>query len=515
MQGNRAPRRAWLGLAVLALPCLLYSMDLTVLNLAVPHLSADLHPSSTELLWIVDVYGFFVAGSLVTMGTLGDRIGRRRLLLIGAGAFGAASVLAAFAQSAAMLIATRAILGVAAATIAPSTLSLISNMFRDPRQRTIAIGVWVASFSAGGALGPMLGGVLLEHFWWGSVFLLAVPVMVLLLVLGPRVLPEFRDDAPGRLDVRSAALSIAAVLAAIYGVKRIAAHGVDAGAVACVAAGIALGIAFVRRQHRLAHPLVDLALFRVRPFAVCLTIYVLGAFAAFGTFLGIAQYLQLVLGMGPLEAGLWSAPSGAAFVVGSLAAPLLARWTSKAHVMAGGLALSALGAGVLALAPSFAVLMVGYLAFALGLSLTFTHAVDLVVGSAPPERAGSASALAETGAELGGAVGIAVLGSLITWLYRGAMPADAPAAAKQTLAGAVTAAHDLPPALASPLLAGARAAYAHAFSVTATICAIAMVVATFATLRLIRVNDPAPVGDEDVEPVDTVGMVSASIAVTG
>ena len=199
-----AGRREWIGLGVLALPCLLYSMDLTVLNLAVPHLSADLEPSSTQLLWIVDIYGFLVAGSLITMGTLGDRIGRRRLLLTGAVAFGAASMLAAFSFTAPMLIAARAILGVASATLAPSTLSLLRNMFLDPRERTVAVGVWIASFSAGGALGPLLGGLLLEHFWWGSVFLVNVPVMLLLLALGPRLLPEYRDPNPGRLDPISA-----------------------------------------------------------------------------------------------------------------------------------------------------------------------------------------------------------------------------------------------------------------------------------------------------------------------
>src|SRR6058998_2531521 len=185
----RAGRREWIGLAVIALPCMLYSMDLTVLNLAVPAISEALKPTATQLLWIIDVYGFLVAGSLVTMGTLGDRIGRRRLLLIGAAAFGVASVLAAFSTSAGMLIATRALLGVAGATLAPSTLSLIRNMFLDPGQRTAAIGVWVTSYSVAGAIGPLLGGVVLEHFWWGSVLLLGVPVMVLLLVVGPVLLP--------------------------------------------------------------------------------------------------------------------------------------------------------------------------------------------------------------------------------------------------------------------------------------------------------------------------------------
>jgi MFS transporter, DHA2 family, multidrug resistance protein len=494
----RARRRDWLGLAVLALPCLLYAMDLTVLNLAVPHLTADLKPSAAQLLWIVDIYGFFVAGSLITMGTLGDRIGRRRLLMLGAMAFGLASVLAAFAPTADLLIAARALLGVAGATIAPSTLSLISNMFLDGKQRTFAVGIWVASFSAGGALGPMLGGLLLEHFWWGSVFLLAVPVMVLLLALGPRLLPEFRDDSAGRIDLRSAALSILAVLTVIFGVKRIAASGPAITPALVIAAGLAIGYLFVRRQTRLAHPLVDLELFRVRPFTACLAIYVLGAFAALGVFFALAQYLQLVLGLGPLEAGLWTAPSGAAFIVGSIVAPALVRWIRKVHIMAAGLAISAVGAGALTqldAGSSLALVSTGFLLFSFGLSVCFTHAVDLVVSAAPPERAGSASALAETGAELGGAVGIALLGSLGTFLYRRAMlvaaPRDAPAEAVQTIGGAVASAERLPPQAAAQLLDSAREAFCHAMMVTSSICAIALLAASIATEVLLAKRLPS------------------------
>src|SRR5262245_26904777 len=237
-------------------------MDLTVLYLAVPSLTADLEPSSSQLLWITDIYGFLLAGFLITMGTLGDRIGRRRLLLIGAGAFGVASVLAAFSMSVEMLIVSRALLGVAAATLAPSTLSLIRNMFLDPGQRTFAIGVWTTSFSLGAAIGPLLGGVLLDFFWWGSVFLLALPVMALLLVLGPRLLPEFRDPDPGRLDLISPLLSVVAVLAVIYGLKRIAESGLDWSGVLSIAAGFAVALVFVRRQRVLTNPLIDLRLFR-------------------------------------------------------------------------------------------------------------------------------------------------------------------------------------------------------------------------------------------------------------
>src|SRR5262245_33433413 len=296
-------------------------MDLTVLYLAVPSLTADLDPSSTELLWITDIYGFFLAGFLITMGTLGDRVGRRRLLLIGAATFGVVSVLAAFSTSVEMLIVTRALLGIAAATLAPSTLSLIRNMFLDPRQRTFAIGIWATSFSVGAALGPLLGGLLLEYFWWGSVFLLAVPVMLLLLALGPKLLPEFRDPAAGRLDLLSAGLSVVAVLAFIYGLKEIAAGGLGGRAVVAILSGLIVGVVFVLRQKRLTNPLLDLHLFRSRTFSASLAANTLSLAIAFGIFLLIAQYLQLVLGYSPLEAGLWTVPSAGGFIAGSMLAP--------------------------------------------------------------------------------------------------------------------------------------------------------------------------------------------------
>jgi DHA2 family multidrug resistance protein-like MFS transporter len=415
----KAGRRDWIGLAVIALPCLLYAMDLTVLYLAVPELSADLEPSSTQLLWIVDIYGFLLAGLLITMGTLGDRIGRRRLLLTGAAAFGVASVLAAFSTSAEMLIAARALLGVAGATLAPSTLSLIRSMFHDPAQRTVAIGVWITSFSAGAAIGPPLGGLLLEFFWWGSVFLLAVPVMAVLLVVGPRLLPEYRDPNPGRLDLVSAGLSLVAVLAVIYGLKRIAVDGADAFAALAIVAGLAVGAAFVRRQERLSDPLIDLRLFRVPAFRATLTTNTLGFFVAFGSSLFFSQYLQLVLGLSPLEAGLWTMPSAAGFIVGSTVAPMLVRRIDPGTVTAAGFTLAAAGFAVLAQAGDLATVVSGSTLMALGLGPVFTLAADLVVGAAPPERAGVASAINETSSEFGGALGIAVLGSIATAAYPG------------------------------------------------------------------------------------------------
>jgi DHA2 family multidrug resistance protein-like MFS transporter len=492
----RAGRREWIGLAVIALPCLLYSMDLTVLELAVPKLSADLKPTSSQLLWIMDIYGFLLAGCLITMGTLGDRIGRRRLLLIGAAAFGVASVLAAFSRSAEMLIATRALLGIAGATLAPSTLSLIRNMFLDSDQRTFAIGVWATSFSAGAAIGPLAGGFLLEHFWWGSVFLLAVPVMALLLVLGPLLLPEFRDPQAGRLDLTSAALSLAAVLAVIYGLKQVAQDGLGWLPVLSVAAGVAAGAAFARRQRELADPLIDLGLFRAPAFSVSLAAFMLSIFVIAGIFLFLAQYLQLVLGLSPLQAGLWTVPSAGGLIAGSMLAPLIVRRVRPAFVMAGGLALSAVGFGMLIqvnAASGLAILVIGSVVFSLGVAPVGTLASDIIVGSAPPERAGAASGISETSAELGGALGIAVLGSVGTAVYRsevtGAVPADVPPAAaeasRDTLGGAVAAAEELPDPLGAELLDAAREAFTQALQLTAiTSAAIVVGVAILAAVVL-------------------------------
>jgi MFS transporter, DHA2 family, multidrug resistance protein len=492
----RAGRREWIGLAVIALPCLLYSMDLTVLELAVPKLSADLKPTSSQLLWIMDIYGFLLAGCLITMGTLGDRIGRRRLLLIGAAAFGVASVLAAFSRSAEMLIATRALLGIAGATLAPSTLSLIRNMFLDSDQRTFAIGVWATSFSAGAAIGPLAGGFLLEHFWWGSVFLLAVPVMALLLVLGPLLLPEFRDPQAGRLDLTSAALSLAAVLAVIYGLKQVAQDGLGWLPVLSVAAGVAAGAAFARRQRELADPLIDLGLFRAPAFSASLAAFMLSIFVIAGIFLFLAQYLQLVLGLSPLQAGLWTVPSAGGLIAGSMLAPLIVRRVRPAFVMAGGLALSAVGFGMLIqvnAASGLAILVIGSVVFSLGVAPVGTLASDIIVGSAPPERAGAASGISETSAELGGALGIAVLGSVGTAVYRsevtGAVPADVPPAAaeaaRDTLGGAVAAAEELPDPLGAELLDAAREAFTQALQLTAiTSAAIVVGVAILAAVVL-------------------------------
>jgi MFS transporter, DHA2 family, multidrug resistance protein len=411
-----AGRREWAGLGVLALPCLLYAMDLTVLNLALPAISRSLRPSSAALLWIVDIYGFVLAGSLVTMGSIGDRIGRRRLLLAGATGFAGASVLAAYATSPGMLIAARAVLGVAGAALAPSTLSLIRGMFPGPDQRRIAVGVWISSFAAGGAAGPLIGGLLLEWFWWGSVFLLAVPLMAVLLALGPWLLPEFRDPEPRRLDLASAALSLAAVLAVIYGLKQLVQGGVPGWVPAlAIVGGAAAGAAFARRQRTLADPLIDLRLFRLPGFTAALSSNLVSYFTGFGVLLFTGQYLQLVLGLSPLAAGLWLLPSSAGFIAGSMLTPVLARRARPALVMASGFALAAAGFGLLTQlgtgrAAGLALLVTGSVVFSVALAPVDTLATDIAVAAAPPQRAGAVTAITETSAEIGGAMGIALLG---------------------------------------------------------------------------------------------------------
>ena len=493
----RASKKDWIGLAVIALPCMLYSMDLTVLNLAVPHLTVDLKPTSSELLWIVDIYGFLIAGLLIPMGTLGDRIGRRKLLLTGAAAFGCASILAAFSSSAEMLIFSRAILGIAGATLAPSTLSLIRNMFLNPKQRTIAIGVWVASYSAGGAVGPVIGGIMLEHFWWGSVFLIAVPVMIVLLILGPILLPEFKDPNAGKLDFTSALMSLASVLAMIFGLKKIAEHGIDWMPVGAILVGVFIGALFLRRQRMLADPLIDLKLFRSAAFSTALTIYTLITFIAFGAFIFIFQYLQLVQNLSPMQAGLLSLPSFGGFIAGSVFAPMIAQRFQPVHVITVCLLVAAAGFALMTkvnVDSGIGYLVVGMLVYSLGLAPVITLTTDLIVGAAPPERAGVASAISETSSEFGGALGIAVLGSIGTAIYRTKMNADMHAevptalaeASTETLGGAVTAAAQLPQATAAQLLDTANTAFVTGMQLNALIGSVIAIILAVLAARFLK-----------------------------
>ncbi|KRE02531.1 MFS transporter [Bosea sp. Root670] len=497
---TKATRREWLGLIAIALPCMIYSMDLTVLNLAVPTLTRELKPSASQLLWIIDIYGFMVAGFLMTMGTLGDRIGRRKLLMIGAAFFGVASTVAAFSNSAEMLIAMRAVLGIAGATLAPSTLSLITVMFTNEKERTFAISMWIASFSAGAIIGPVVGGFLIEYFWWGSVFLIAVPPMLLLLAIGPILLPEYRAPRAGRLDIPSALLSLAAVLALVYGIKHWAADGFDWLAAVAILVGLAFVLIFIRRQKRLADPMVDLAMFRIPAFRAALTINLASILFMFGSFIFLAQYFQLVAGLTPLQAGLWSLPSAVAFTLASFVTPALVGRYKPAALMAGGMAVSALGFVWLVFAPSLIQIVSASVVFSIGFTPVITLTTGIVVGSAPPERTGAASAMSETSAELGGALGIAVLGSLGAALYRSRMAdvavsgvsTEALAPARSTLGGALALAAGLSPDQAGPMLARASDAFMVGFRAAAVLSIIGMlfcIAVTLTTLRDARAGD--------------------------
>jgi DHA2 family multidrug resistance protein-like MFS transporter len=497
------------------------SVDISVLFLALPHLSADLEPSITQQLWISDIYGFMIAGFLVTMGTLGDRIGRRRLLLIGAGAFGIASVVAAFSVNASMLIGSRAALGIAGATLAPSTLALISNMFRDPKQRGLAIAVWTSCFIGGVALGPVLGGLLLDYFWWGSAFLLGVPVMVVLLVVGPKVLPEYRDPNAGRLDLTSVALYLLAVLPAIYGLKEIARNGWQPVPIAAIGAGVGFGVLCVKRQWRLAHPLFDLQLFRNRTFRSVVTIFLLVGVIQSGAFLLINLYLQLVEELSPLQAGLRLLPAALAMIAATIVAPRIASRIRPAYVMAAALMISAVGYLVISqVDPSRGLtgLMVGLAIINVGVGPIVALGYGLVLGSAPPEKAGSASSVNETGGEFGVALGIAAIGSFGTAIYRFQMSGTVPAgvnartadAAREGIAGAVSAAGQLPPRLAADLLDATHQAFTTALNVVAGISAIVFVgLAILAAVALRRVR---PVGETQAIDGEEAGGVPASLS---
>jgi DHA2 family multidrug resistance protein-like MFS transporter len=442
-----------------------------------------------------------VAGSLVVMGTLGDRIGRRKLLLIGAAAFGATSFLAAFSTSPEMLILSRALLGIAGATIAPSTLSLIFHMFPDPKQRSIAIAWWIAAFSAGSVVGPVVGGAMLEFFWWGSVFLLALPVMAALLILGPSLLPEYKDPNAGKLDLVSAAMSVVAVLGVVYGIKDIAAHGISDTANASISVGLLVAVAWVYRQQRLVHPMIDVSLFKVRSFNGALAVNFFAIFVMIGYFIFVFQFLQLVLGLSPLEAGLWGLPGAAGFVLTSQMTPRLGHKVPAPVLVGTGLTLAAAGLFVLIGVSadhenrSLAIAVIGAVIISLGMGPVFGLTTELIVGSAPPEKAGAASGIAETAAELGGALGIAVFGSIGVSMYRNGLddlPAgvtpEAAADARDTLGGAVDAAGSLPQSVGNALLDVANHAFVDGMRLST---AIAAVLATFVAVFAFQGLKPA------------------------
>ncbi|MET3984873.1 MFS transporter [Streptomyces sp. PvR034] len=486
-----AGRREWTAFTVLLLPLLLVSMDVSVLYFAIPSITQELDPTATQQLWIFDSYAFALAGLLITMGSIGDRIGRRKLLLIGAAAFGLASVCAAYATSAEMLIAARALLGIGGATLMPSTLGLVRNLFQDDQQRGRAIGIWSGAMAGGVALGSVMSGLILNHFWWGSVFLINVPAMLLLLVLVPVLVPEFKDPAPGRFDLLSVPLSMAAVLPVVYGVKQIAAEGFEALYLGCLAAGLVFGFLFVRRQLGRDDAMIGRALFRGRGFAAGVAFNTVASFAMMGSAYFTTQYLQSVLGMGTLEAALWSLAPSVAVGATAPASTALGQKFGRPVVIAAGFVIGAAGFALLGLTgtDSLWLLLIGAAVLASGIVTVMALVSDMALASAPAEKAGSAASVLETGGEFGGALGMALLGSLGTAVYRGDLT-DAQPAVRETLGGAAAVAQQIGGAAGETVLATARAAFVHGMH-TASYGATALLLlaAVIAVTRVRRAED--------------------------
>ncbi|SOD59574.1 MFS transporter, DHA2 family, multidrug resistance protein [Streptomyces zhaozhouensis] len=505
----RAGRREWTAFTVLLLPLLLVSMDVSVLYFAIPALSADLEPTSTQQLWIFDIYAFIIAGLLITMGSLGDRIGPRKLLLLGATAFGLASLAAAYATNPEMLIAARALLGIGGATLMPSTLSLVRRIFRDEKQRSTAIAIWSGALAGGVALGSVLSGMLLEFFWWGSVFLINLPAMVLLLVAVPLLVPEFRDPDSGKFDLISVPLSMAAVLPIVYALKEFAAEGFELTYLVSMLVGFGFVALFVYRQRTYRHPMVDPALFRNSGFSAVMVLNSLIMFAMMGQAYFTAQYLQSVLGKSALEAALWSLLPSVAVLMGAPLAAAAAQAYGRRPVIVTGFFVASGGFVVLTQVgtDSLWVLLAGAGVLGGGVVGVLSQVVDIALGISPSHQAGSVSALSETSTELGGALGMAVLGSIGTAVFRNdieeslpeGIPAEAAEAAGETMAGAVHVATSLPGPMAEELLAAAREAYTNGFNLAAVVGAVLLLGATLLAAFALR---GVPAAEKGAPPVD-------------
>lgn len=491
-RAQRVGWRGWAALVVLMLPVLLVSVDNTVLSFALPQIALDLEPSGAQQLWIIDAYPLVLASLLVTMGTLGDRIGRRRMLLLGATGFALVSALAAFAPTAEWLIAARAAMGVFGAMLMPSTLSLLRSIFTDRDQRRLAIAIWASMFSAGSALGPIVGGFLLAHFAWGSVFLMAVPVLLPLLVLAPFLVPESRDPNPGRIDPVSIALSLGTMVPIVYAIKEVAVHGFGPMVAVLLVAGGGFGILFVRRQLRAETPMLDMRLFRRATFTGALLVNLLSVVALVGFLFFVAQHLQLIVGLTPMEAGFALVPGLAAMIVAGLVVVPISKRFSPRVVVPGALALSIAGyitIAAVAGTESLVAIIGAFVALGIGIGMAETVSNELILSSAPPEKAGAASAVSETAYELGAVLGTAVLGGLLTAMYRAGLvlPAELPAAdaaaARETLAGAMHTADSLGGAMGAAVRDAASHAFDSGVTVTALIgaalVAVAAVVAAF------------------------------------
>ncbi|GAA1723552.1 MFS transporter [Aeromicrobium alkaliterrae] len=461
----RATRREWAALAALMLPVLLVSVDNTVLSFALPAVSTALAPTGSQLLWIVDIYALMLAGLLIAMGSLGDRLGRRRLLVAGSIGFGLVSLAAAFSPSAEALVGLRALQGFFGAMLMPSTLSLIRNIFTDARDRRIAIATWAAMFSGGAALGPVVGGWLLQHYWWGSVFLINVPVVAILVPLALLLVPESRDPRPGPVDLVSIGLSLSTMLPAVYAIKHLAHAGIDDVTVACVALAAVSGTAFVRRQRRSREPMLDVELFRNRVFAGSVVANLLSLMALTGFLFFAAQLLQLVLGLDPMIAAFVLVPGLVVTVAAGFVAVALLKVVPARVLVTGSFVASAGGYAIAAFTghPTVASVMVAFVVMGIGIGMAETLTNDLVLSHAPPNRAGAAAAISETAYEVGAVLGTAVLGSVLTATYRSnlVVPADAAGngSSHETLGATLEHAATLPDQVGTALADSAVAAF--------------------------------------------------------
>jgi DHA2 family multidrug resistance protein-like MFS transporter len=420
----RDPRVA---LALLALPSLLIAVDISVLSIALPKMAADLRPSPTALLWMNDIYGFMVGGTMITMGTVGDRIGRRRLIVICSVVFALASAAGAFSVAPWMIIVCRAVMGVAGAAIIPASMALIGHLFPDPKRSVSAMGAYLTCFLLGMATAPLIGGFMIEYWWWGSVFLLGVPVMVLTVALAPRLLPEYRAPAAGRLDLPGAGLCLASILLVVAALKLLVNDGWSWLPVAIAVLGLGLGTAFVRRQRALADPLVDLSLLRRPGVTRTLVVLFLTAMLMGGTSIFVAFYLQSAQGLSPLRAALWMLPATVAMIVSANVGPWLGRHLRPARVVLGSLLVMGAGFVAYSVIPAgrsgLVAVVCGSLLATAGIGAAVPYLMNDVISHAPPERAGSAASLAQTANEIGIAMGLVVLGSIGTVVYRSRLSA--------------------------------------------------------------------------------------------
>ena len=475
------------------IPVLLVSIDNLVLSFALPQISQDLTPTGNQLLWLVDVYALMLAGLLIAMGSLGDRVGRRRLLLVGATGFGAVSVLAAFSSTATQLIGARALLGLFGAMLMPSTLSLIRNIFTDARERRIAIATWAAGFAGGAALGPVLGGWLLEHFWWGSVFLVNVPLIALFLPLAIWLLPESQDPNPGPFDVVSILGSMLVMVSFVFVIKHTAKAGVDSLTLALLMVTVASGVWFVRRQLTRPTPMVDVTLFKNPVFSGALVANGMSLMAMTGFIFMGTQLLQLVLGLSPLRAAMILVPGLVLSMVAGFWAVRLADRFDVRVLVAGSFFASAFGYVLVAFTghPNAAIVMVAFAILGVGIGIAETLTNDLILGSVPAHKAGAASALSETAYEIGAVLGVALLGSVLTTAYRQNL--EVPALIREnvtgnefeTLGGTLDVASSLGGAMEAALSNSAIAAYDVGVQLTAGVAvflAIGAAVVSWRTL---------------------------------